>query len=141
MIGIVIKRNMVARWCDALSLGVHAGLDLPKAVELACNAMASPSLKRDGQRLIAHLESGGALDAMAGGGSVIPAAVPAAISLGSEQHDLVTTLDSLGEMYQRQAELRLGAVRALFGPILIVLLGSMIFVVIIARLLPMFSWF
>jgi hypothetical protein len=33
LVGPVLKRNLIARWCDAVRLGVEAGLDLPRAIE------------------------------------------------------------------------------------------------------------
>src|SRR5687767_10587247 len=39
LIGPVLRRNMIARWCDAVRLGVEAGLDLPRAVQLAGEAV------------------------------------------------------------------------------------------------------
>src|SRR6185369_1254856 len=106
LIGSVLWRNMVARWCDAARLGVEAGLDLPRAIELAGDAVASPTLRADGRELTAALASGQPLDRAADGMLLLPATVPAVIALASRANDLPTTLGTLSEMYQQQAEAR-----------------------------------
>jgi type IV pilus assembly protein PilC len=137
LIGSVLWRNMAARWCDAARLAVQAGLDLPRAIELAGDAVASPTLKADGRELISALQSGQPLDRAGDAMLLLPATVPAVIALASQQsHDLPTTLGTLSEMYQQQAETRLGTIPGLLTPLLIILVGLVIGTVILALFLP-----
>lgn len=138
LIGTVLRRNLVARWCDALKLGVQSGLDLPASLELASDAVASPLLKRDGQALIETLEAGRPLDEHPRL-TVAPEAVPAAIHLASQQHDLPSLLDNISQMYQEQAELRLTTLQSILAPFLLILLALMIGGVISALFLPLVS--
>jgi type IV pilus assembly protein PilC len=136
LIGAVLKRNLIARWCDALKLGVQSGLDLPASLQLAGDAVASPLLKRDGQALIQTLESGRALDEHPRL-AVAPEAVPAAIHLASQQHDLPSLLENLSQMYQQQAELRLATLQSTLAPILLIVLAALIGTVVAALFLPL----
>jgi type IV pilus assembly protein PilC len=136
LIGSVLWRNMVARWCDAVRLGVQAGLDLPRAINLAGEAVASPTLKADGRELAAALESGQPIDRAANGMMLLPATVPAVIALASQTNDLSTTLATLSDMYQQQAETRLTAIPGLLTPVLVILVGLVIGTVIIGLFLP-----
>ncbi len=61
LLGGVLRASALARWCDAVRLGVEAGLDLPRAMGLASEATGSRRVARD---------SGGA-----GGSDVIGSAV------------------------------------------------------------------
>jgi type IV pilus assembly protein PilC len=137
LIGPVLKRNMVARWCDAVRLGAQAGLDLPRAIGLADDAIGSPRLRRDGQLIVAMLESGQAIESVVGRTAILPATVPAA--MGMAQKDLPETLATLGEMYQQQAELRLGMIPALLTPLLIVLVAGVIGFVVAALFMPLIA--
>ena len=121
LIGPVLRRNLIARWCDAVRLGVEAGLDLPRAIELAGEAVASPRLKRDGDELIGALSSGKTPDAVIGSTRLLPATVPAAMTLAAQNSDLPRTLATLSEMYQQQAETRLNLIPGLLTPLLILL--------------------
>ena len=137
LIGPVLRANLVARWCDAAKVGVDAGLDLPAAIELASDATASARLGADGKALI---------DALAGGRPLtsaqtrlLPATVPAAMQFASGFHDLGTTLGTLSEMYQRQAELRMAAIPGIVTPILVIVIAVLIGFVVLALMAPLLA--
>ena len=165
LIGPVLRQNLVARWCDALRLGVHAGLDLPAAVELAGDAVGSPALpSRDGQSLIVSLQAGRPLSAAGNAApagtdaagvvayrgpgissgiarphEILPASVVAAMELGSAQHDLPSMLHTLSQMYQQQADTRLNTVPAILTPLLLLLAAFIIGFVILGLFAPLIA--
>lgn len=136
MVGRVMRLSLVARWCDALRLGVSAGLDLPRAVTLASDATGSPRLRRDGAALVVMIESGAALEPTRL--SVLPPTVPAAIEFAAGRHDLPTTLRTLSELYERQAETRLASIPVLLSPLLLILIAVSVGYMISALLVPLF---
>jgi len=135
LIGPVLRRNLISRWCDAVRLGIDAAMDLPGAIDLAGEAVGSPKLRADGQALIAALSAGQPLEQIPRF-RMLPATVPAIISLGSQHHDLPAMLQTLSEMYQQQAEVRLGLIPGLLMPILVVLIAIVIGIVIMGLFLP-----
>ena len=137
LIGPVLRVNMVARWCDAVKLGVNAGMDLPAAIDLAGDATRSPRLAADGRSLVEALEHGQSLTSA--NTKIIPATVPAAMQFASTTQDLGTTLASLSEMYQRQAELRMTALPGVLTPLLVLIIAIIIGFVIISLMLPFVS--
>jgi type II secretory pathway component PulF len=136
LVGPVVRRNLVARWCDALRLGVAAGMDLPAAIEVAGDATGSPALRRDGRALSDRLAAGLPLDG-AGPGRMLPPSVPATLHFAAGHQDLPTTIEALGEMYQRQAELRLSVVPAVLTPLLVLLIAALIGFVILGLMAPL----
>lgn len=139
LIGPVLKRNLVARWCDAAKIAVMAGLDLPKAIELASDAVGSPRLRDDGLTLATALQSGKPLDDAIGRTELLPASVPAAMALASQNGNLPAALATLSEMYQQQAEVRMGLIPGLLTPLLVILIALIIGTVVLALFLPMIS--
>jgi type IV pilus assembly protein PilC len=141
LVGPILRRNLVARWCDAVRLGIGAGLDLPRAIDLAGDAIGSPTLRRDGQELIQALERGERIDSRLGATLLLPATVPAAIGFASNLpgHDLAATLETLSEMYQQQAEVRAGMIPALLTPLLVILVAIVIGFVILGLFFPLIS--
>lgn len=135
-IGPVLRRNMIARWCDTMRLGVDAGLDLPAAIGTAGEAIGSPALLRDGQAMIRTIEAGGALDERLPA-AVVPATVTTAMGLAADRESLVATLETLGGLYEQQAEARLGLIRVLVGPALLVVLGVVVGFTVLAMFLPL----
>jgi len=137
LIGPVLRANMIARWCDAVRLGVQSGMDLPAAIELAGDATRSGRLTADGKSLIEALANGRPLTTART--DILPATVPAAIQYASGHADLAGTLGSLGDMYQRQAELRMSALPGILTPLLLLFIAVLIGAVIAALMLPFVS--
>jgi type II secretory pathway component PulF len=135
LVGPVIGRSLVSRWCDAVRLGVTGGMDLPRAMRTAADAVGSERLRRDAERMSAKLEAGQPITA---GESfdVLPATVPAAIDLSSEHGGLAPTLGTLSQMYQQQAQTRVGLIPAVLTPLLLTLLTGVIGFIILAMFLP-----
>jgi type IV pilus assembly protein PilC len=138
LVGPVMKRNLVARWVDALRIGIVAGMDLPGAIEVANDAVASPRLRRDGETLLGALQSGGALTQPPQPLWLLPPAVAAAIERASQTGDLPGTLEVLAQMYQQQAEMRLRIVPVVVTPVLLLIVAASIGFVMAALLLPIF---
>jgi|GEM_PF-597053 len=138
LLGSAISRNMLSRWCDALSLGLNAGLDLPGALDVAAGVLRSGPLNRDTLAMVNAIEQGRAIR-----GNVrlrfVPEAVPAAVELASHANDLPGMLKSLSELYQQQAEARVAALGMVLGPMMLILIAGVIGVVVTAMFLPMLN--
>ena len=138
LIGPALKRNRIGRWCDAMRLGVEAGLDLPAAVDLAGQAVGSPLLIEDGDALVAPLQSGQPLQA-AIPLRLLPGTVPAAMALAVRRNQLAETLGTLAQMYQQQAEMRMNLIPAILTPILLVIIAVLIGIVILGLFAPLMA--
>ena len=136
LVGPVIRRSLLARWCDALRVAVEAGLDLPTALDMAGNVVGSPRLQDEGNALIAWLAAGRTFDDYPSG-YLIPATIPAAIELGSKTGDLPSTLAMLTRMYQIQAEHRLRTIPVILVPLLLVFMAVCLSVLISGTFLPL----
>lgn len=139
MIGGVLKRSTIARWCDALALGVDAGLDLPASLDLAGDAVASPKLQRDGRMVSSALQKGEPLDRAGEHTTLLPATVLAGIELASQNHDLAATLETMGRMYRQQAEVRISSIPTLLMPLLLMIVALFIGMVVLALFAPLVS--
>jgi type II secretory pathway component PulF len=138
VVGGVLRQNLISRWCHAVALGVEAALDLPAAIRLADDATDSRPLRRDGAALIATLSAGQPIGAVHGG-HILPATVIAAMEASSERGDLAITLRALSQMYQQQAEIRLGAVQAVLTPAVLILIGLIVGALMVALFAPLLS--
>ncbi len=141
IVGPVLRRELVARWCDALRLGVQAGLDLPNTIQLASNMIGSPALTRDTRVILQNVSSGQPIDDLRVRPRVLPTTVLAVLQMAVDRSDLPSALDTLSTMYQQQAELRITAAQNLLTPLLVVLVGGVIAVVILGLFLPIINLF
>jgi type II secretory pathway component PulF len=133
--GAVLRRSLAARWCDTAQIAVSAGLDLPAAIELAGEASGSRLLQADSRLLIELLGQGVPLSSAST--RLLPRSVPTAIEFASAHNDLATVLRTLAEMYQRQAELRAGAIPAILTPLLLIFIAIAVGFVLVGLLLPL----
>ena len=138
LLGPILQRNLIARWCDAVYLSVTAGLDLPKAIELADEAIASPLVTADGDKLIEALSKGGTLSS-AGPLNVLTDSVTAAMDLACEGRDLPATLATLSQMYQQQADVRVSMVNIILTPILLAVMAISMGLLVVSLFLPLIS--
>jgi type IV pilus assembly protein PilC len=144
MVGPILKRNLIARWCDAMKLAVQSGMDLPAAVRMSGDVVGSPRLRADGDLIIAQLGAGQHLDQLPVKPTILPIAVLAVAQLAAERSDLPNSLQTLATMYEQQAEIRLASLQTVLTPLLILLLGAIIGVIILGLFAPMASlmrWF
>jgi len=139
LIGPILRNTLLARWCDIARLGVTAGLDLPGAIRLAGDAIASAGLSHDGNALIADLEAGRGIDSN-NGLEILPRVVPASIEMASRTNNLRDVLSSLADVYRRQAEAMLDNLPTILSPILLVVLALSIGFVIAGLMLPVLNY-
>jgi type IV pilus assembly protein PilC len=135
LVGPVLRRSIVARWCDAVRLGVVGGMDLPAAMRTAGDAVGSGRLRRDAQILAARLESGHPVDSQEHL-DLLPATVTAGIELSSQHGGLPQTLETLARMYQQQAHSRVAVIPAALTPLFLALLTFVIGFIVLAMFLP-----
>src|SRR5205814_297807 len=141
LIGPVLHRNLIARWCDAMKLCVQAGMDLPAAIQLSVDIVGSPALARDGAMIIAQLAAGKDVDQIPTRTSILPLTVLAVVQLSADRNDLPAALDTLSKMYQQQAEMRLASLQTILTPLLILAMAGAIAFVILALFAPIVSLF
>jgi type II secretory pathway component PulF len=138
LIGAILKRSLICRWCDAVGVGVDAGLDLPASIQVASDATGSAALAADGRALSDVISSGRPIGA-APPGRLLPPTVIAALDLGSARSDLAQTLRTLARMYQQQAQLRLASYQAVVTPALLVSMGIMVGLLMLVLLSPLIA--
>ncbi len=138
LIGPVLHFNRSARWCDALQIAVSAGLDLPQAIRLAGEAVGSPTLKRDGEKLREWIEAGHDLGDFVPPRS-IPTTIVAAIELSSSHRDLPHALATITNLYEEQADVRVGSVQLMTAPLLMAAMAVLMGIVVMALFLPLVS--
>jgi type IV pilus assembly protein PilC len=138
-IGPVLHRNLMARWCDAMALGVQAGMDLPAALALSSDVIGSPALRRDTEAMADSLSRGQPLSLPQGSARIIPMTTLAMLQLSADRSDLPAALQTLARMYQEQSDLRLAAVQNALAPLMILLVGLMVAFAVIGVFAPIIT--
>lgn len=136
VIGPVLRKNLLARWCGVAQLAVDAGLPLPDALNLAGQTVGSPAMLRETQ-VLSDLAAAGRSLREYSGGFVLPASVAAAIALTPRGDALASTLATLSDLYAKQAEQRLRTLPTILSPIVVIFVAMVLGLVIMGLFLPL----
>ncbi|MBC7782880.1 MAG: type II secretion system F family protein [Burkholderiales bacterium] len=122
LVGRALRHSYITRWTDTLAIGVRAGLDLPRALELAGQVIAIPSLQADSAALVNQLQLGQPLD-QTPALRRLPVSIPAAIELASRHGNLPDVLERMARQLEKQTEQRIRLIPATLLPALVILIG------------------
>jgi type IV pilus assembly protein PilC len=137
VVGRPMRLVALAGWCEALSVGVDAGLDLPESVRLAGQTTGLPSMIGDSQVLAQQLMTGaGVADLKL---ARLPATIPATIDLATRGSMLRDSLRSLAQLYERQARAAIDRVPTVLAPIMLIATALIIGTLLLAMVQPMFE--
>ena len=136
--GPAVRWSVLARWCDALRLGIAAGLDLPASIDLSAGAIGSPPMSEDSRILIGAVNRGERLDQIVETArfTLLPPLIPTTLQLGIDRSDLPATAASLATMYSEQAYTRANLLPAVLSPVLMVFVSLCVGLAIFCVLLP-----
>ena len=136
LFGPPLRFSLIGRWCDALRIGISAGLDLPDSLSLASRTVGSGRVAVDAARLSQAASTGAKIDSV-GQLNLLPVAVPAAIEIGLRSGTLPETLDALSTLYLRQAESRAKLIPLVLTPILVLILAVVLGALMTALFAPL----
>ncbi len=122
LVGRAMHQSYITRWVDTLSIGIRAGLDLPKSIDLAGQVVNLPSLLSDSAVLANQMYEGKPLDT-ATPLQRLPRSIPSTIELASRTGNLPEVLEKLTDQLQKQTENRIKLIPATVLPILVILIG------------------
>lgn len=137
LFGRALRADLLARWCDALQIGIEAKLDLPAAIDLANDAAGSPTIATDGRAIRNAVIAGQPLSEAKL--KAMPGAIPAALQSGINRNDLSSTITLLSNIYQTHAEARLATIPSVLGPFIMLFIGILFTLLVLAVFMPLNS--
>ena len=138
IVGRPLRMSLAARWCSAAALGIDAGLDISRAIDLAGVSAGSAAVAHDSQMMRQIVDSGGKLGGLYGL-SVLPRTIPAAIDMASASGNLAEALRTLAQMYEHQANVTVDALRVFIGVVLMLVAGALVSLTVLAIVMPVFQ--
>ena len=136
IVGALLQRLLLSRWCDALRLAIEAGLSLPVAISLAADAVSWPGLSKDSDDLIKQLQAGQPLESNPRQNYITPS-ICAVLNLASQKNQLGQALDGLTQMYQQQAQIRIEGFYAFLTPFFIFTFGGIVGLIVFSLFMPL----
>ncbi len=140
MLGSVVARFALVRFCRMLGTLVGAGVPLVSALRVAREAIGNQTLADTVDHAIAEVQRGSPLaQSLSGSPDLFPASVTEMVAVAEESGRLDTELVRLSTSYETDLDRRLRMLVSLAEPALLMVMASLIGTVVIGMLLPVFT--
>lgn len=135
----LVRLQASARWAQALSSLLGAGVPLPEALACAGQACHQGEMQAHTQRMLRPLQQGSRLSEALADSGVFEALLVQLCATGEETGQLPALLGHAGDMLQSQARQQMQTLTRLIEPALMLGLGGGVGAILVALYLPIFQ--
>ncbi|NIP16905.1 MAG: type II secretion system F family protein, partial [Gammaproteobacteria bacterium] len=139
VIGILLRKIAVARFCRTLGTLVSSGVPILEGLEITAKTSGNAIVEDAIMATRKSVEEGRNLAAPLGETDVFPPMVVQMIGVGEQTGALDTMLSKIADFYEDEVDEATANLLALLEPIMIVFLGTIIGGIVISMYLPLFS--
>lgn len=128
-----------ARFASTLSILMASGVPLLDSLRIAGEVLTNLVLREDSREVAERVQEGSSLNRALRQSGRFPPMMVHMVASGETSGELETMLDRAATNQERELEMTLGSMMALFEPIMVVVMGAMVLLVVLAVLLPIFD--
>ena len=139
VIGPIIKKATIARFCRTLSTMFAAGVPLVEALDSVAGASGNRVYYEGTMAIKADVSTGMQLQAAMNSTGLFPNMVVQMVAIGEESGELDTMLGKVADFYEREVDDAVAALSSLLEPIIMAFLGIVVGGMVIAMYLPIFK--
>ncbi|MGD9644391.1 MAG: type II secretion system F family protein [Pirellulales bacterium] len=137
--GGIILSLAVARFCRVLGTLLRNGVPILRALEISSGSTGNKVLSTAVQSAASNISSGQSLAKPLAASGLFPKAVVEMISVAEEANNLENVLINIADGLERRTHRQLDLAVRLLEPAMLVVMASVILVVVMALLLPVFQ--
>ncbi len=139
VLGVVLKKIAVARFCRTLGTLVSSGVPILEALEITARTSGNSVVEDAIMSTRASVEEGKTIAEPLKGTDVFPPMVVQMVAVGEQTGALETMLSKIADFYEDEVDEATANLLALLEPIMICFLGAIIGGIVISMYLPMFD--
>ena len=139
IVGKLFEGFAVARFCRVLGTLLRNGVPIIKSLDISADATGNKILSDTIQNATEHISSGQRLAEPLGASKVFPSSVVEMISVAEESNTLDSVLIDIADSLEKRNWRQLDIATRFIEPMMLVVLGSMILVIVLAVMIPMFK--
>ena len=139
VLGPVILKLSLSRWAHILSLLVRSGVPILKSLEVVARAVGNAALSRSVLAVADAVESGRTIAEPMARDPLFPPLVVQMVAVGERTGELEALLLKVSEHYDREADYAIRNLSTALEPILLVIIGGLVFFLALAVFLPMWD--
>ncbi len=128
-----------ARFASTLSILMASGVPLLESLRIAGEVLTNRVLREDSAAVAERVEEGSSLHRALAQSGRFPPMMVHMVASGEASGELETMLQRAADNQERELEMTLGTMMALFEPIMVVVMGGMVLTIVLAILLPIFD--
>lgn len=139
LIGDILHRALLARFCRTLAITLGAGLPVTQCLTVASRAVDNEHV---GRRILAirdDIEGGDTLTAAAHASGLFTPLVMQMLSVGEETGAVENTLSEVAGYYEREVDYDLKVLGDAIEPIMMIFVGALVLVLALGVYLPMWE--
>ena len=137
--GVSLKKYILARFCRSMSIMVHSGVPITKALEICAEATGNLLIRRSVLNAREKIMTGNRIAASLDQSGIFPGLIIRMVSVGEDSGQLPEVLDKVSDLYEDQVEVSIMATMALFEPLIICIFGAFVLTIVLAIYMPIFS--
>ncbi len=139
IIGDVLKKIAVGRFCSTMSSMLSSGVNLLQALSICAASAGNKIVEAFILNVRAALEKGQKFSTPLSEGDLFPVMVVSMVEVGESTGSLDEMLRKVSDIYEEEVDLAVKTMLSLIEPMMIVFLGGIIAFVVIAMYLPIFD--
>ena len=139
IIGNILHRAYIGRFCRGFSLMINAGVPLVKAVSLVANVVGNSYVGRHLEAMCVTIGRGEPLTNAATETKLFSPLALQMLSVGEESGTLDEMLQQVAQFYESEVEYDLSRLDQLLEPIMLGIMGAMVLMLAVGVYLPMWS--
>ena len=139
VLGVILHRATLARFCRAFTMTSRAGVPLLEALNLVSNAVQNAYVGEQIRSMRESIERGEALSRAAGATGLFTPLVLQMLSVGEETGRVDEMMDEMAEFYDSDVKRDVENLGALMEPLLIIVVGGVVLVLALGVFLPMWD--
>lgn len=139
VIGMIMRKIAVARFCRTLGTLVASGVPILDGLEITAKTAGNRVVKDAVMQTRSSIEAGKSIAKPLSQTNVFPPMVTQMISVGEETGALDTMLSKIADFYEEEVDTAVDNLMSLLEPVMIVFLGVIIGGIVISMYLPMFD--
>ena len=128
-----------ARFASTLSILMASGVPLLDALRIAGQVLTNLVLREDSKAVAELVQEGSSLNRALQQSGRFPPMMVHMVASGEASGELETMLERSATNQERELEMTLGTMMALFEPLMVVVMGGMVLLIVLAILLPIFD--
>lgn len=137
LVGQIVEKAALARFAGTLGLLIDAGIELPRALDMAAASAGNGAIEAVLRNVAIEVERGSSLGDSIDAHQAMPPTMAWRIGVSEEGGALPESLMRIGKLYAAQVDSLVTTLAGFVEPVLIIVVGSAVFMLVIGMLLPL----